>query len=200
MQNARPVRATAPPASDAQRLQVTWVPAANPPNLITPAATAARLTAAQSYRQLQAGPPKAKTELASRMAAQAPVVAPADSVPHSGTPGQPPLRATASTVESTQAVQPALDLNLRAAAQATQQQRRKSPLANAVDAQQTEASAAKIARASSAQWGAGSHTVEESVMADGGRVTRFGGGGCMRVPNPASRPYDESRKPMMEKC
>ena len=93
-----------------------------------------------------------------------------------------------------------LELSLGAVTQTIERQRRQLPLASAVDAQQMQTGAAKIPSAFSRLDPVSSNIVEETIMADGGRVIRFSGGGCMRMHNPLSRSNDDIRKPVMENC
>ena len=93
-----------------------------------------------------------------------------------------------------------LNLDLQAALQAAERLRSKSPLAAAVDAQHAQNARSTTARAFSVLDTPSSSIVSETVMSDGTRLVKFSGGGCMRMPNPAARSFDDVRKPSMESC
>ena len=95
---------------------------------------------------------------------------------------------------------PILNLDTSRAVTAVEQQRRKSTLASAVDAAQSENSQTAEARAFVKLAPAGSNIVSETIMADGSRLIKFSAGGCMRVVNPSSRNHDDIRKSTMENC
>lgn len=95
---------------------------------------------------------------------------------------------------------PALNLDLSRAAMSAELQRRKSPLAAAVDAVQSENSQTPEARAFAKLAPVPSGIASETIMADGSRFIKFSGGGCMRVVNPSSRLHDDTRKPVVETC
>ena len=193
LQSAGGVRMSAPqPVTDQRRLQVTLVPLVIPPELPAPA------PAPPLERQRKTEPSQAQAAQTSRLAAQRQAVLPATAVTDSNTPPKPTSPAVVEA--SSQTAQPRLELRLGAAAQAIERQRRQSPLASAVDAQQMQTGAAKIASAFSRLEPVSSNIVEETITADGGRVIRFSGGGCMRMPNPSSRSNDDIRKPVMENC
>ena len=79
-------------------------------------------------------------------------------------------------------LQPKLDLAVGQAVQAAERQRRQSPLAGAIDAQQAQIAQSSVTRAFSRLNAATSSIVAETILADGGRVIRFSGGSCMRLP------------------
>ncbi len=95
---------------------------------------------------------------------------------------------------------PRLDLNLADAAAATEKQRRQSLLAGVIDAQQMQATASKSVGAVSRLSVVTPNIAEERFTATGGRVIRFSGGDCMRLPNPAARPLGDTRQAGMENC
>ena len=186
----------AQPSIDQRRLQVTLLTIVTQPGLLPP-----NLAPAPRFeQQLNSQPPKAQAAQTSRLAAQRESGFPisAAAALDSNTPPKP--TSPAAVEASSHTVQPRLELSLGAAAQATERQRRQSPLASAVDAQQMQTGAAKIASAFSRLDPVSSNIVEETITADGGRVIRFSGGGCMRMPNPSARSNDDIRKPVMENC
>ena len=95
---------------------------------------------------------------------------------------------------------PVLNLDTSRAVTSAELQRRKSPLAAAVDASQSENSQALQARAFARLAPGGSSIVSETIMADGSRLIKFSAGGCMRVVNPSSRNHDDIRKSVMQSC
>ena len=192
------VRISAPqPEVAERRFQVTLVPSIPLMSLAKQPDLPAPLFTARVERKPKTEPSKAQSARTSRLAAQRQAVVTATAVLDSNTPPNPTSPAAADTGL---AIQPKLELGLGGAAQAIERQRRQSPLASAVDAQQLQTSAAKISRAFSGLEPVSSNIVEETMMAGGGRVIRFSGGGCMRMSNPSSRSHDDVRKPTMENC
>ena len=185
-------RVTVQPATGERRLQVTLLPVAKQPDPPAPIAANAPATAAtplpkregraesSTARVTVTGGETAERELAGVSNAASSLVPPA--------------------AGGNKALQPRLELNLGAAAKAAERQRSQSPLASAVDAQQMQTGAAKLARAFSKLEAATSNIIEETITADGGRVIRFSGGGCMRMPNPSSRNHDDVRRPGVDTC
>ena len=106
---------------------------------------------------------------------------------------------TPSSAATTPAL-PALNLDLSRAVKSTELQRRKSPLAGAIDAQQSENSRTPEQRAFAKLAPRGSSIVSETLMADGTRLIKFSAGGCMRLVNPSSRHFDDMRRPGVETC
>ena len=198
LRNAGHVRISAPqPEVAERRFQVTLVPIM--PLILLPKQPdlPAPIPMVRFERQLKTVPSKAQYAQTSRLAAQRQAVVTATAVLDSNTP---PNATSPAAADTGLAIQPKLELGLGGAAQAIERQRRQSPLASAVDAQQLQTSAAKISRAFSGLEPVSSNIVEETMMAGGGRVIRFSGGGCMRMPNPSSRSHDDVRKPTMENC
>jgi hypothetical protein len=175
------------------RLQATLLPAAARPDLPTPKPPSTQ----PPERQIKTERSAVRATAMGLQTAERP--ADRTQAGALGSSVAPDLTASA-VAESRLAVPPKLELNLKAAARAVEQLRSKSPLASAIDAQQMQTGAAKMARAFAKLGSAASNIVEETVMADGGRIIRFSGGGCMRVPNPSSRSFDDVRKPAMETC
>ena len=105
----------------------------------------------------------------------------------------------AQTAQTAQTSQP-LQLGLGRKALDADRKARQAPLASAVDASQVQAAPSKIARAFAPLAAPSSTIVEETMLADGGRMVRFSGGGCMKMQNPAARSYDDIRKPAMTSC
>lgn len=183
-------RITVPPVAVERRLQVTLLPVAKPADV--PAALAKAPVIPANPLSKRAGRAESSTarstltagKTAERELAAVSIVAPGPAAPAAG---------------GNQALQLQLELNLGAASKAAERQRSQSPLASAVDAQQMQTGVAKLARAFS-KLEATSSIAEETITSDGGRLIRFTGGGCMRMPNPSSRNHDDVRKPMMEIC
>ena len=185
-------RITVQPAAGERRLQVTLLTFANQPYLPAPITAKAPVIGATplSKRERSAESSKARMtvtggETAEREAATVSNARPSLVPPAAG--GNQPL-------------QPQLELNLGAASKAAERQRSQSPLASAVDAQQMQTGATKLARAFSKLEVATSNIVEETITSGGGRMIRFSGGGCMRMPNPSSRNHDDVRRSAMETC
>ena len=93
-----------------------------------------------------------------------------------------------------------LRLELGRAALSADRDRRQSPLANEVDAKAQQAANSNQSRAFSALNTTPSGIVGEATTADSGRLVRFSGGGCMKLPNPAARQHDDVRKPTVGNC
>ena len=192
LQRNTPVqRITVQPATGERRLQVTLLPVAKQPDPPAPIAANAPATAATPLpqREGRAEPSTARVTVTGGETLERELAAVSNAAPSLVPPA----------AGGNQALQPRLELNLGAAAKAAERQRSQSPLASAVDAQQMQTGAAKSARAFS-KLEAMSSIAEETVTADGGRLIRFSGGGCMRMPKPSSRNHDDVRKPMMENC
>ena len=185
-------RITVQPVAEERRLQVTLLPVAKPPDPPAPIAANAPATAATPLPKREG---KAESSTASITVTGGETGERESAAVSNAAPILVPPAAGGN-----QALQPRLDLNLGAAAKAAERQRSQSPLASAVDAQQMQTGAAKTARAFSKLEAVRSSIVEETITADGGRVIRFSGGGCMRMPNPSARSHDDVRKPMMEIC
>ena len=97
-------------------------------------------------------------------------------------------------------ISPALNLNLSRTVTSAEIQRRKSPLAAAADAAQTENLQTPEVRAFAKFAPVASGISSETITADGTRLIKFSGGACMRVVNPSSRSPDDIRKPVTETC
>ena len=184
-------RITVQPVAEERRLQVTLLPVAKPPDPPAPIAANAPATAATPLPKREG---KAESSTASITVTGGETGERESAAVSNAAPILVPPAAGGN-----QALQPRLELSLGAAAKVAERQRSQSPLARAVDAQQMQTGAAKTARAFS-KLEATSNIVEETITADGGRLIRFSGGGCMRMPNPSSRNHDDVRKPMMENC
>ena len=110
-----------------------------------------------------------------------------------------PAADTAQAARTAQTSQP-LQLGLGRKALDADRKARLQPLASAVDASQAQSAPSKVARAFAPLAAPSSTIVEETMLADGGRMVRFSGGGCMKMQNPAARSYDDIRKPAMTSC
>ena len=198
------------PLVDQQRLQIVMLPAQTPPKTLqavppmTPRITqpAAPLPAQPS----PAAPPRPRADQKAKPTRQATSdlsTAPALPKP-SSLAAEPPLLATGQSAEVSKPAEAGsstgLNLDLGPALQAVERQRSKSPLAAAVDAQQAQNARSVTARAFSALDAPSSSIVSETILSDGTRLVKFSGGGCMRMPNPAARSFDDIRKPLMERC
>ena len=198
------------PLADQQRLQIVMLPAQTPPKTLqavppmTPRITqpAAPLPAQPS----PAAPPRPRADQKAKPTRQATSdlsTAPALPKP-SSLAAEPPLLATGQSAEVSKPAEAGsstgLNLDLGSALQAVERQRSKSPLAAAVDAQQAQNARSVTARAFSALDAPSSSIVSETILSDGTRLVKFSGGGCMRMPNPAARSFDDIRKPLMERC
>ena len=182
------------PLVDQQRLQIVMLPAQAPP--------AAPLPAQPS----PAAPPRPRADQKAKPTRQATSdlsTAPALPKP-SSLAAEPPLLATGQSAEVSKPAEAGsstgLNLDLGSALQAVERQRSKSPLAAAVDAQQAQNARSVTARAFSALDAPPSSIVSEAILSDGTRLVKFSGGGCMRMPNPEARSFDDIRKPLMERC
>ena len=120
----------------------------------------------------------------------------------SATPQAESKAPTADIAEAAQAAQTSqpLQLGLGRMALDADRKARLQPLASAVDASQAQSAPSKVARAFAPSAAPSSTIVEETMLADGGRMVRFSGGGCMKMQNPAARSYDDIRKPAMTSC
>ena len=110
-----------------------------------------------------------------------------------------PSANVAEAAQTAQTSQP-LQLGLGRMALDADRKARLQPLASAVDASQAQSAPSKVARAFAPLAAPSSTIVEETMLADGGRMVRFSGGGCMKMQNPAARSYDDIRKPAMTSC
>jgi hypothetical protein len=180
------------PLVDPQRLQIVMLPRQTPqgaPVLAQPSPTVT---------------PKAdqKVKPTKRATSDLPMV-PALPRP-SSLAAEPPLPATDQSPDVSTPAQAGsstrLNLDLGPALQAVERQRSKSPLAAAVDAQQAQTARSVTARAFSALDAPSSSGVSDATLSDGTRLVKFSGGGCMRIPNPAARSIDDTRKPLTERC
>ena len=97
-------------------------------------------------------------------------------------------------------VAPPLKLDLGRTALNADRDRRRTSLAPEVEASGLHSARSNQASAFSRLSVEPSGIAAEAVAADGSRLVRFSRGGCMHLPNPAARLYDDSRKPMMANC
>ena len=197
-----------------QRLQIVLLPTQTPPQ--TPALPPSTLRTTPPTKQLSApplpaAPPRSVQKAKPTRQATSDLSAASALPTPSSSATEPPSLATGQSPDpSPDASQPAqagsstrLNLDLRSALQAVERQRRKSPLAAAVDAQNAQHSQnarSVTARAFSALDSTSSSVVSETILSNGTRLVRFSGGGCMRMPNPAARSLDDVAKPVMERC
>ena len=192
------------PVDDPQRARtapekpfiVQLLPVPNRMELISPAPPPAEKT---TQKRDRVGPSGARLGQATQPAisadnglADSPAAAPQ-------TEPKAPAADTAQAARTAQTSQP-LQLGLGRKALDADRKARQAPLASAVDASQAQSAPSKVARAFAPLEAPSSNIIEETMLTDGGRMVRFSGGGCMRMPNPASRSYDDIRKPTMTNC
>ena len=194
----KPSIAAAPPRAEKRlQVQLLTLPPPDSQNALVPSAKVALKTAGKSQIRKPALTPQ--PEPASSEPALVPLQA--GERANSGevqtlTPTSTPTPTPAAPAQAL----PSLNLDSSRTITSAESKRRKSPLASAVDAAQSENSQTPEARAFAKLAPAGSNIVSETIMADGSRLIKFSAGGCMRVVNPSSRNHDDIRKSTMENC
>ena len=199
------------PLENQQRMQIVMLPTQTAP--LTPALPPSTPPTKQlSAQPLPAAPPRSVQKAKpTRQATSDLSTASALLTPSSLAAEPPPLatgqRPDPSSDPSPDISQPAqtgsgtrLNLDLGSALQAVERQRSRSPLAAAVDAQQTQTTRSVAARAFSVLDAPSSNIVSDAILSNGTRLVKFSGGGCMRLPNPAARSLGDIAKPVMELC
>ena len=177
-----------PPLADRQ-LSVKLLPSAKAS--AAPAYSTSLLTSLKSPPKDRRRPLPATPQTNKESRASALVATPAPEVTNQSTSAPQP--------DSAQPPQP-LKLEMGRAALSADRDRRQSFVANEVGAKAQQAAESNQPRAFSALNATPSSSTVEARTADGGRLVRFSGGGCMKLPNPAARHYDDVRKPAVGNC